>query len=558
MRPFESGKTFFNLVKTPLKKPFNFSLGKYPALLRLQHRLMFHLPLVIAIVSFIYLSGCSSLSTTASELKILKTKILSTTQHSENFRSSPFANQKDVTHPNTNNSTATKDKCDNDLWQRIRNGYKLMPKSLPNSVHSHREVYMQRKNYLQTVFTRAKPFLFFIVQELENYNMPLELALLPIVESAFDPFAYSGSHAAGLWQFIPSTGAYFGLKKNSWYDGRRDVMASTAAAIEYLTYLHKLFDNDWLLALAAYNSGEGSLAKKISQSLAKGQNGDFWTLELSQETSQYVPRLLALADLVKNPQRYAIDLPFIPNCAYFEIITINNPYDIALLQEKADLSQEAFLNLNPAFNRSMTPPDGSYNLLIPVQSSEQLKKFIEGVNQDIWISMREHVIVRGDTLSKIALSNKIHLDLLKSFNNLESNHIEVGKVILIPIKGRSHWHVNERNEHCKGYRVTQGDSLLKIAQRFNLSLTELKVPNQLSSDTIKTGQTLRIPCYAKTEDTRSKTTIVYRIKLGDSLTRIASEFKVSVTDITRWNNIRRDMILRLNQALKILADITRL
>ncbi len=513
---------------------------------------------MIAVLLSMHLSGCSQLGTKASELKILQTKILSPIQHSENLRSSPFANQKDVTLPNTNNSAATKNKCDNDLWQRIRKGYKLMPKSLPDRVHYHREEYLQRKSYLKTVFTRAKPFLFFIVEQLENYNMPLELTLLPIVESAFDPFAYSGSHAAGLWQFIPSTGAYYGLKKNSWYDGRRDVIASTAAAIEYLKYLHKLFDNDWFLALAAYNSGEGTLAKKISESLGKGQNGDFWTLKLSQETAQYVPRLLALADLIKNPHDYAIDLPFIPNCAYFEVITINNPYDIALLQEKTNLSLEAFLTLNPAFNRSITPPNGSYNLLIPVRSSEQLKKFIEGVNEDKWISMREHIIVHGDTLSEIALSNKIHLSLLKSINNLKSDHIEVGKVILIPIKGQSHWHRSKGYEHCKGYRVMQGDSLRKIAQRFSLSLTELKVANQLSSNTIRTGQTLRIPCYAKTEDTRSKRTIVYRIKLGDSLTRIANEFKVSVTDIVRWNNIRRDMILKPNQALKILADITRL
>ncbi|MAH74001.1 MAG: hypothetical protein CBC09_07855 [Cellvibrionales bacterium TMED49] len=267
---------------------------------------MFHLPLMVAMVTSICLSSCSWLDTSESELKLRQSETLSPNPQLNNFRSLPISNQKANTPPDINKSLATKNSCDKDLWQRLRKGYRLLPKSLPSRVHSYRKEYLQRREYLQTVFVRSRPFLFFIVEELEKSNMPFELALLPIVESAFNPFAYSRSHASGLWQFIPSTGAYFGLKKNNWYDGRRDVVASTTAAIEYLAYLHQLFDDDWLLALAAYNTGQGSLAKKISQSRAKGQNGDFWTLELSQETAQYVPRLLALADLIKNSQHYPL------------------------------------------------------------------------------------------------------------------------------------------------------------------------------------------------------------------------------------------------------------
>ena len=156
------------------------------------------------------------------------------------------------------------------------------------------------------------------------------------------------------------------------------------------------------------------------------------------------------------------------------------------------------------------------------------------------------------------MSNKIHLNLLKSLNNLESDHIEVGKVISTPTKGQSHWHSSQGHEQCNDYRVMQGDSFLKIARRFNLLLTELKVMNQISSDTNKIGQTLRIPCNGKNKNTRTKTTVVYGIKLGDSLTRISNEFKVSVTDITHRNNIRRDMIIKPNQAIKILVDTNRL
>ncbi|MAJ80862.1 MAG: lytic murein transglycosylase [Porticoccaceae bacterium] len=512
----------------------------------------------MVMITSINLSGCSSLTTLESKLTISQSETPLSNVLMKPPSSSPTVNQKADTLSNISSAVLKKNNCSRDLWQRVRDGYKLMPTSLPSKVHTYRKEYLQRRDYLKTVFSRSEPFLFFIVEQLEKSNMPLELALLPIVESAFNPFAYSRSHAAGLWQFIPSTGAYFGLEKNNWYDGRRDIVASTAAAIEYLTYLHQLFDNDWLLALAAYNTGQGSLAKKISQSRAKGQNGNFWSLELSQETAQYVPRLLALADLVKNPQHYSIDLPHIPDCAYFEIVTIANPIDIATLQEKTDLSSEAFFNLNPAFNRSITPPDGSYNLLIPIKSSEQLKQFISAGNMASWVSMREHLIVTGDTLSEIALSNKISIGWLKNFNNLSSDQIKVGEVIMIPTIVQSHWNSHGRHKHCYDYRVVRGDTLLKIAHRFNLSLTDLRAMNKLSSDIIKIGHILQIPCYVKNEKKLTKTPIIYRVRLGDSLTQIAREFGVSVTDITHWNNIRRETILRPNQTLKIFVDTAHL
>ena len=188
-----------------------------------------------------------------------------------------------------------------DLWQRIRSGHNLTPEVLPASVLKQRDWYLRNPSYLATVFGRAEPFIFYVTDELDKAGLPLELALLPIVESTYDPLAYSHSHAVGLWQFIPSTAKSFGLRRDRWYDGRRDVIYSTQAAVKYLKYLHRRFDNDWLLALAAYNSGEGNVRKSIKRNRKLGKKTDFWSIKLPRETRNYVPQLLALATLIENP-----------------------------------------------------------------------------------------------------------------------------------------------------------------------------------------------------------------------------------------------------------------
>ena len=200
-----------------------------------------------------------------------------------------------------------------DLWQRMRIGFELNITDLPSIVDDQREWYLNNPSYLTTVFNRSRPFLYHVVEELELANLPLELALLPVVESTYDPLAYSSSHAAGLWQFIPSTGRQYGLTRNRWYEGRRDVVKSTSAAIAYLSYLNQRFDGDWLLALAAYNAGEGSVSKAIQKNKKLGLPADFWHLKLPKETRNYVPQLLALSALVKSSEQFAIKLPNIPN-----------------------------------------------------------------------------------------------------------------------------------------------------------------------------------------------------------------------------------------------------
>ena len=185
-----------------------------------------------------------------------------------------------------------------DLWQRIREGYDLSPDEMHATVAKQRDWYIRNPSYLATVFSRAEPFIYYVTNELDRAGLPLELALLPIVESTYDPLAYSHSHAVGLWQFIPSTAKSFGLRRDRWYDGRRDVIYSTQAAVKYLKYLHKRFDNDWLLALAAYNSGEGNVSRSMARNRKLGKPEDFWSIKLPRETRNYVPQLLALAELI--------------------------------------------------------------------------------------------------------------------------------------------------------------------------------------------------------------------------------------------------------------------
>jgi membrane-bound lytic murein transglycosylase D len=259
-----------------------------------------------------------------------------------------------------------------DIWQRIRNELTF---NIPQNsrVISQRNWYARNPAYMDRVAKRAEPFIFYILEELKNHQMPIELALLPIVESAYDPFAYSHGRASGMWQFVPETGKRFGMKQNWWYDGRRDIVASTQGAIDYLSYLHKKFDGDWLLALASYNSGEGRVMRAMRNNARKGKPTDFWSLDLPKETRAYVPKLLALVDLVKRPQDFNLNLYALENRALLTKVNINSQIDLALAAELSALTLAELQRLNPGFNRWATAPDGPNYLLLPSNKAEDFK-----------------------------------------------------------------------------------------------------------------------------------------------------------------------------------------
>ena len=216
------------------------------------------------------------------------------------------------------------------------------------------------------MFTRAQRYLPFIIDELERRELPMELALLPIVESAFDPFAYSHGRAAGLWQMIPGTARRFGVRQNWWYDGRRDIVDSTHAALDYLTYLHDLMDGDWPHAIASYNSGEGNVLRAIKRNRASSKPTDFWNLSLSRETSAYVPRLMALVEIVRDPDAFDLTLPELVLEPQFAVADIGGQLDLALAAELAGMDLDTLYSYNAGNNRWATDPDGPHRLILPV------------------------------------------------------------------------------------------------------------------------------------------------------------------------------------------------
>ena len=246
-----------------------------------------------------------------------------------------------------------------DLWLRIQ-AQLTFPVPQTRPIVEQRNFYSSHQAYLDRVASRAQPFLYFIVQEIEKRQMPLELALLPIVESAFDPFAFSHAAASGMWQFMPATGKRFGLKQNFWYDGRRDVIASTRAALDYLQYLHDTLEGDWLNAIAAYNSGEGRILKAIKRNKQKRLPTDFWSLDLPSETVAYVPKLLALVDILKRPDEFDIVWKFIANEPKIEVVEIGSQLDLAIAAEWAGLEVSELQALNPGLSQWATDPDGPH------------------------------------------------------------------------------------------------------------------------------------------------------------------------------------------------------
>ncbi|MEI7795554.1 MAG: transglycosylase SLT domain-containing protein [Methylococcaceae bacterium] len=273
------------------------------------------------------------------------------------------------------------------VWARLISLYSL-PKIENERIDREIDWYLNHPNTLSTIQKRAEPYLHLILDEIEAKNIPGELALLPVVESAFVPNANSRVDASGLWQFMPATGRMFGLQQNSWYDGRRDVYASTKAATTYLKQLSNSFDGDWLLALASYNWGKGNVKKSIERNEGRNMPTDYWSLRMPDETANYVPRLLAIAQIFSHADEYKVNLHHIPNKPYFEVVNLDSQLNLSKAAEMADMSLHDFLKLNPAFNKSKTAPEGSgpRRLLIPVAKAESFKENLAQLPFEQWIS----------------------------------------------------------------------------------------------------------------------------------------------------------------------------
>ncbi|MGY6277005.1 LysM peptidoglycan-binding domain-containing protein [Methylomonas sp. MgM2] len=458
------------------------------------------------------------------------------------------------------------------VWDRMLSLYAL-PEIENARIDREVDFYLRNPEYLTRVQQRAEPYLFFILNEIEAKNIPGELALLPVIESAFRPDAESPAKASGLWQFIPPTGRLYGLEQNSWYDGRRDVIESTKAATTFLKQLSEEFNNDWLLALASYNAGKGNINHAIEKNISRGKPTDYWSLDLNSETAAYVPRLLAVAKIFANPDKYNINLHQIANEPYFELVDVKSQIDLGKAAELAQTPVDDFLKLNPAFNRWSTAPDGPHHLLVPVEKADTFKEKLAELPRHERIKWEHHTVGKRETLKTIAKNHHASVEQIKEVNHLDDTAVARGETLLIPmsyksIKGRETTVVASQESRAPSkpqvstqvYTVKKGDTLWNISQRFSVDKDDILTWNKLSGkSSLKLGQKLKIKKAGDNIQLASAAPsfkqITYTVRRGDTLANISRKFKVNVTDLRKWNNVPRNRAdIKVGEKLKITIE----
>jgi membrane-bound lytic murein transglycosylase D len=458
---------------------------------------------------------------------------------------------------------------DADLWQRIRKGFRIEAGAkLQPLIKVHESWYAARPENIHRTIERARPYLYHIASEVERRAMPMEIALLPFIESAFNPRAYSPAAASGIWQFIPSTGRNFGLKQDHWYDGRRDITAATQAALDYLGKLYLDF-GDWQLALAAYNCGEGCVARAIQKNVAQGLPTDYASLALPAETRHYVPKLLAVKNLVLDPERYGIAIDILPDAPYFSQVTVRADLDVKSAARLAGMSVDEFTALNPAYSRNLIRSDTPVNILVPVGKTD---RFASNLQNGVWDTWKPYGAKKGETPQAIAKRFGTTVARLEEHNafKLRRGKLARAQTVLIPVKGRGVVLARSISEAPKAepqpvvrelnlHNVAAGETLYSISRRYGLTVAELKDANPDLVEPIKTGQVLQLPAdrtppaaanaapqpsqVAFTPTVRSKPAAThYTIRRGDTLFSIARRFDVSVADIRRWNPALRHQV----------------
>ncbi len=457
-----------------------------------------------------------------------------------------------------------------DIFERIRDGFTLADVDHP-SVDKEQSWYAKHPAYLDRTFKRGERYLYHIVNEIEARNMPMELALLPVVESAFNPVAYSRARASGLWQFIPGTGRRYGLKQNWYYDGRRDVLAATTAALDYLEFLANEFNGDWLLAVAAYNTGEANVARAIRRNLEAGKPTDFFSLKLPRETRAYVPKLLGLRRIVADPTAHGLAFSPIANEPFFAKVDVSGQIDLNVAAELAGLPKEELLALNPAFNHWVTDPDGPHYLLVPVASAERFSEAVVALPPEERVRVVYHRVRKGDTLGGIADKYGVSVTALRSANKIRGSIIHPGQDLLIaaaPRSGDAATHAalatddapvaraprSKANRHV----VRRGETLWSIAKSHGTTMDRLANINGISrNSTLAVGQVLAIPGtprLASADPSSVAQSVTYVVRSGDTLSRIASRFRVRLNDLLGWNDLTTRSVIKPGQRLVMYVD----
>ncbi len=408
-----------------------------------------------------------------------------------------------------------------DVWERIPKGFSLLNGIEQKHFARSLNRFNKAQRYFNYIGKRAKPYLHHIVEEVAKRGMPMELALLPAIESSYMPHAVSPYRAVGMWQIIPSTGRSFGLKQNAWYDGRRDIVASTDAALDFLETLYKNLDNNWLHAIAAYNCGEGCVRRAIAKNRAKGLPTDYWSLPLPKETKKYIPKLMALSTVVQDPEAYGVDLPKIDNKPYLISVPTEGQVDLRKAAKAAGLGQKELKKLNPGFKHWVTDPKGPHNLLLPLENANL---FYQRKNE------------KG-----------IYVSVSKPPYQAKSKTKRKGK--------KKKKYQGKKRHHY----ISQGDTLYKLAKRYGVNVRSLARANGISSKaTLALGKRLIIPAKSKkkSKDKKKKPQVTkrnkkHKIRKGDTLAALAKRYSTSINAICRLNRIGKKTILNIGQVLKI-------
>lgn len=515
------------------------------------------------ILSFSVLAGCQ----TASELHPLPTE--TETNRDANPQ---IAVTKPPPQDLADQRGGTSEVVIDNLWHRLRQGFQLQHYYDHPAVQPYIDNYSQNQRLFDLVTQRASPFLFYIVEEVEKRDLPLELALLPIVESTFNPIAASGERAVGLWQFMAPTASSFGVQQDWWYDGRRDPIVSTAAALEYLSQLHKQFAEDWLVAIGAYNTGDGNVRRAIRRSKQDLNSLDFWALPLAPETRSHVPKLLALAAVVSNVDQHEVSLERIPNRPQLGTIELTNQIDLAQAASLANLTISELKFLNPGYLQWATHPDSPQSLMLPLEKVNEFEQAIAKANPENFMTWDRYQIQPGDTLGQIARNLNTRVDVLQTVNGITGSRIVAGDSLLIPRNINSLSQMNSAAEFKpvslgsrrqtetpippELYAVKRGDNLWSIARKFDLKSAAVAKLNDIALDSLlQPGQILRLtnPTPVTQTGKLSATDAIsfYAVQRGDSIASIAKKSGHRIDDLLRWNSLQQSQIIYPGQLIRL-------
>ncbi len=429
-----------------------------------------------------------------------------------------------------------------DSWEVLRAQLTLDHQTSRPEVQEQIRWFIAHPGFLTKVCRQSEPYLYHIIYEVNKRNLPGELALLPMIESAYDPFAYSVAGAAGLWQLMPQTGAGLGLKQDWWFDARRSISSSTDAALNYLLYLNRFFNGNWVLAIAAYDAGEGTIDRAIKATGGRAQS--FWDLTVPRETQIYVPRLLALAEIIKSPTQYKVTLPEIPYLPYFVEVNIGSPIDLNHAAKMAGISYKELIKLNPGFNRWTTAPDKPIKLLIPAEKVHQFNLNLANLPAEKRVSWEKHIVQPGDNLDNIAVRYHTTVNLIKQLNQLRTNHVEPNQFLLIPSTRNTpvvvkrepainvlplEHQITVPQNHRVIHIVQENETYQTLIKTYGVSVKEIQMWNKLATtQALQKGQQLII---------LKKVTppIHYIVKKGDSLSSIAQQHKTKIERILSLN-----------------------